>query len=188
MTMEFGPGAVALAGADRVAVREAVKALLRVPGAAEDALVETLADEAAATAEAFLGQVLVAREVIVTAPARGAWTRLAACPVRAVTAVVGVDDAGGEVALAADGYAVDIDADGDGWVRVTAPGLAGVRVTLSAGLAAEWDAVPPPVRMAVVRLAAHGFAVPPGGAEPPAAVAALLRRWRRLRVHAERAA
>ena len=181
--MEFGPGAAALAVEDAARVREAVKDLLRIGSAAEDALIARLANEAAATAEAFLGLVLVAREVRVTASASPAWVRLAAAPVRAVTQVVGLDANGGDVALAAGGYAVDIDADGDGWVRVTAPGIARVRVTLSAGLAASWDALPPPVQMAVVRLAAHGFAVPPGGAEPPAAVAALLRPWRRLRVH-----
>ena len=180
---ENGPGAGALAVEDAARVRAAVRGLLRVAGDAEEALLEQLAGEAAATAEAFTGLVLVAREVRATVGASGAWVRLPACPVRAVTAVVGLDAAGAEVALAAGGYAVDIDADGDGWVRVHAPGVARVRVTLSAGLAADWDGVPAPVRMAVVRLAAHGFATPPGGAAPPAAVAALLRPWRRLRVH-----
>lgn len=186
--MEFGPGAAALAVEDAARVREAVKDLLRIGSAAEDALIARLATEAAATAEAFLGLVLVAREVRATVAASGAWVRLPACPVTAVTAVTGLDAAGGEVALAAEAYAVDIDADGDGWVRVTAPGVARVRVTLSAGLAADWEGVPAPVRMAVVRLAAHGFATPPGGAAPPAAVAALLRPWRRLRLHPGHAA
>lgn len=186
--MDGGPGAGALAAADRARVRDAVKALLRVAGDGEDALVEVLADEAAATAEAFLGQLLVARAVRVTVPAGAAWVRLPASPVRAVTGVVAVDDGGAEAALPADGYAIDIDADGDGWVRVRAPGVARVRVTLDAGLAADWDAVPAPIRMAVVRLAAHGFATPPGGAVPPAAVTALLRPWRRLRVHTGHAA
>lgn len=186
--MDGGPGASALAAGDRARVRDEVKALLRVVGEAEHALVERLAEEAAATAEAFTGLVLVAREVRESVAATGAWVRLAACPVRAVTGVVGLDAGGAEVALAAEAYAVDIDADGDGWVRVSAPGVARARVTVSAGMAADWDRLPPPVRMAVVRLAAHGFAVPPGGAEPPAAVAALLRPWRRLRLHPGHAA
>lgn len=183
-----GPGAAALAVMDRARARDEVKALLRIAGDVEDALVERLADEAAATAEAFTGLVLVARATRESVPATGAWVRLATCPVRAVTGVVGLDQQGAEVALPADAYAVDIDADGEGWVRVTAPGIARVRVTLSAGMAADWDGVPPPIRMAVVRLAAHGFASQPGGLEPPAAVAALLRPWRRLRMHPGRAA
>lgn len=183
-----GPGAAALAVGDRALARDEVKALLRVAGDGEDALVERLAEEAAATAEAFTGLVLVARTVRESVAATGAWVRLAACPVVAVTEVVGLDAGGAEVALPAQAYAVDIDADGDGWVRVGAPGVTRARITVSAGLATDWDGLPPPVRMAVVRLAAHGFAVQPGGAEPPAAVAALLRPWRRLRLHPGRAA
>lgn len=186
--IENGPGAGALTAADLARVREAVKALVRVAGSAEDGLVDALAQEAVATAEAFMQVVLVTRDVVLTAPASAAWVRLAATPVRAVTAVAGLDAGGGEVALAADAYAVDIDADGDGWVRVSAPAAARVRVTVSAGIAADWDALPAPIRMAVVRLAAHGFASPPGGAVPPAAVAALLRPWRRLRMHPGHAA
>ena len=94
---------------------------------------------------------------------------------------------GAAFALAADAYAIDIDAGGQGWLRVLAPGAAGrARVTYQAGLAADWAGVPAPLAQGVVLLAAHLFSGAAG--EPPAAVTALWRPWRRLRLAGERAA
>jgi hypothetical protein len=46
----------------------------------------------------------------------------------------------------------------------------------------SWDALPPPVAQGVVLLIAHLFADRDGTAAPPAAVAALWRPWRRMRL------
>ncbi|OYW88988.1 MAG: hypothetical protein B7Z20_01255, partial [Sphingobium sp. 32-64-5] len=82
----------------------------------------------------------------------------------------------------ADGYALDIDGDGDGWVRVMQAGVTGrVEVNLSAGMAQDWAALPDPLRQGVVRLAAHLFAQSASDA-PPAIVTALWRPWRRMRL------
>lgn len=84
-------------------------------------------------------------------------------------------------------YAVDIDADGRGWVSVGAPGAAGrVAVSYTAGIAAMWAALPAPLAHGTVALIAHLFDDRAASAQPPAAVAALWRPFRRLQLHAER--
>ena len=73
---------------------------------------------------------------------------------RSITAVEGLPAEGAAFTLPAESYAIDIDAEGNGWVRVTTPGAAGrVRVTYLAGLADDWDRLPEPLRQGVVRLA-----------------------------------
>ncbi|WP_315761221.1 hypothetical protein [Sphingomonas sp. Y38-1Y] len=98
--------------------------------------------------------------------------------------VARVDEAGG--ALAAGTYGVDIDGDGDGWVRVSGASRV-VVVRLNAGLASDWAGLPGAIAGGIVRLAAHRFEARGGDAAPPAAVAALWRPWRRLRLAGVRA-
>jgi uncharacterized phiE125 gp8 family phage protein len=88
------------------------------------------------------------------------------------------------VALPSGSYAVDIDAGGDGWVRVLeAGGATRVRVSGTAGLAVDENDVPEPIRQGVLRLVAHLFTARDGDAgEPPAAVTALWRPYRRMRL------
>src|SRR3546814_10878034 len=82
--------------------------------------------------------------------------RLRWTPVSAITGVTGVPAEGAAFALPIGAYGVDIDGNGDGWVRVTAPGAAGrVDVTFMAGLAPDWAGLPEGIRQGVVRLAAH---------------------------------
>ena len=166
-----------------VALQE-VKALLRIEGSAEDALIAGFVRSAAGSCEAFTGRVLIAREERELVAARGTWVRLSAAPVRAIHAVAAVAADGAENAVAAEAYAVDVDAAGEGWVRVSAG--AGVRraaVRFTAGMAADWNGVPEPLRQGIVRLAAHLYAARDGAeGAPPAAVSALWRPWRRVRL------
>jgi hypothetical protein len=142
-----------------------VRAFLRMEEG-EDALLERLAVSAVLIGEAFTGTLLIARGVEEMVAGSGTWQVLGAGPVSAI---------------AAGGHAVDIDADGRGWVR------AAERVTVSytAGLAADWAGVPGPVAQGVVMLAAHLFNDRGGASQPPAAVAALWRPYRRMRLMAE---
>ena len=80
-------------------------------------------------------------------------------------------------------YAVDIDGRGEGWVRASSGG-GRVRVTAEAGLATGWSGLPGAIRQGAVRLAAHLFAHRDAAddAGPPAAVAALWRPYRRMRL------
>jgi uncharacterized phiE125 gp8 family phage protein len=58
-----------------------------------------------------------------------------------------------------------------------------IRVTGVAGMATEPNAVPEPIRQGVLRLVAYLFASRDGlGGEPPAAVTALWRPYRRMRL------
>lgn len=168
--------------------RDEAKAYLRMVGSDEDALIDRLIKAAAELAERFTGQVLLARTVreTVAVPAGSdlSWLRLARAPVRAITGVEAVGE-GFPEALAAEDYAVDIDSNGDGWIRLLRrPATRCVAATYEAGLSAEWTGVPESIRQGVVRLAAHLFAnrdraeAPP----PPAAVTALWRPWRRMRL------
>jgi uncharacterized phiE125 gp8 family phage protein len=170
----FNPGADALGEA---------KACLRVVGGDEDALAERLLRSAGEICEQFTGKVLLAREFRETVAASAAWQRLRRVPVQSITAVEGLRPDGLAAALPVDAYRIDIDARGDGWIRVTAAGEATrVRVTYQAGLAAQWSGAPEALRQGIVRLAAHFYThrdAAEGGA-PPAAVSALWRPWRRL--------
>lgn len=168
------------------AARDAVKVHLRAAGASEDALIAQHAASAMGLCEAYTGQTLIVRALTQTLAARRDWQRLDQAPVRAITGVAWLSPDGAASAVPAGGYAIDIDARGEGWVRMTAAGEARVVVSYEAGLADDWAGLPPPVAQGVVLLAAHLFEAK--GAQPPAAVTALWRPWRRMRLNAGRAA
>lgn len=162
-----------------------IKAYLRLEGAHEDALLAGLARTATALCEAFTGLALLERPVVEQLAADGQWRRLARAP---VVAVDGVD------LLAGDGSATPLDAaqwalehgeGGEVRVRVSGqPAGARARVRYRAGMAPDWNAIPEPLRQGITRLVAHLHAhrdAADGGA-PPAAVAALWRPWRRMRL------
>lgn len=158
MTEEAFPGA-AIAGAVAAA-----RGLLRADSG-EEAVLGAMAASALGLAEAFVGQRLIVRQFADGVAADGAWRRLSAEPV---------------VAIVPGAAAVDIDADGVGWVRASGGGV--MSVVYSAGLAASWEALPPTLRQGVALLVQHLFEHREGSAAPPAAIAALWRPWRRMRI------
>lgn len=164
------------------AARDAAKAQLRIVGDAENALIETYAASALALCEAFTGRATIVREWRDVMPACPAWQAIDVAGVSAITAVTGLSADGDTIALAPEAYAVDVDAEGLGWVRVIAPGAAGrVAATCMAGIAEDWARLPAPLAQGVTLLIAHLFEAKEG-ASPPAAVSALWRPWRRLRL------
>jgi len=116
----------------------------------------------------------------------GDWQALSARPVQAITLLEAIAADGSRAALAVDDYAMELDADGTGRVRVTAAGdEKRIAVGCTAGLAPDWDSLPEPLRHGILRLAAHQHRErETSGASPlpPAAVAALWRPWRRMRL------
>jgi len=171
-------------GVGAAAVAEA-KAYLRVETADEDALIERLLESAAELCEQFTRQTLVARNLIETIGASSAWARLGATPVISIVAVEGLLPDGAVLPIAAGQHAVDVDANGDGWVRVMSAGDARrVRVTYRAGIASQWAGLPEALRQGIVRLAAHFYTHRAASEDdgPPAAVTALWRPWRRMRL------
>lgn len=175
-----------------ISIAEA-KAFLRIATSEEDALLAGLLRSAGEMCEGFTGRMLVERPVEETLAASTGWTRLGAAPVRSIQGVAAIAADGTAVALSPEDYAIDIDASGDGWVRVTGPSALPqgpgqapkrIRVSYRAGLAADPNGVPETLRQGIVRLAAHLYAhrEREEAAGPPAAVTALWRPWRRLRL------
>lgn len=188
-----GPGIVVLGASDRAAACAAVKALLRIETAGEDALVTGFAEAALGLAERFTGQVLIARTMAATLRTRHGWQVLGAIPVRAIGAVAATRADGTGATLSIGDYAVDIDADGAGWLRVSASGYVSATASFTAGLADDWAGLPAPIRQGAAMLAAHLFTTRDysereGGAAPPAAVTALWRPFRTVRIAAEKRA
>ncbi len=139
--------------------------------------------------EAFTGAVQLATTFEETLPIQGGWLSLRSRPVHAIVAVEGIPAEGARFALPIADYAIDITADGTGRVRVIKQGAAGrVAVRCMVGKSPVWAALPGGIRHGIVSLAAHyyrnrdrqGSTAPDG--PPPAAVAALWRPHRRVRL------
>lgn len=162
-----------------------LKQWLAVRSPADDAALTALLRAALETCEAFTGAMPLASACEEVLTASGEWQRLATRPVIAITAVEAIPAEGPRYPLAADAYQIELEADGSGLIRVVRQGNAGrVAVRFSAGLAPAWELLPEGLRHGVVRLAAHHWRIRDSGADaaPPAAVAALWRPWRRVRL------
>ena len=110
------------------------QAYVRIETGEEEALVAGLIRTASRLCEAFINEVVVARDFDVDLPASGRWERLPMTPVRAMTDVALVDARGIAVPVDSGSYTLDIDYAGDGWVRLSEPGEASrVRVSGRAG-------------------------------------------------------
>jgi uncharacterized phiE125 gp8 family phage protein len=167
------------------AMLDEAKAYLRLETDEEDAPLSAIILAAIGHAEAFLNQMLIRRAVRQILPVSADWQRLAATPVAAITSAAGIPAEGARFQLSPPAYAIDIDSNSDGWLRVMQPGSAGrVEVAYSAGLALDWAALPETIRLGVLRLIGHLHAHRDAADDvgPPAAVAALLRPWRRMRL------
>jgi len=156
------------------------QAFVRVETGEEEAILAGIVRSASALCEAFLGQVVIAREFKEELAASASWQRMRLSPVRAIASVEAADG----TPLPMTSYATDIDMSGDGWVRIADPGgMVRVRVSGTVGMAALEHDAPEPIRHGVLRLVAHLYASRDGQAgDPPAAVTALWRPYRRVRV------
>jgi uncharacterized phiE125 gp8 family phage protein len=159
--------------------------ILALPAAATDqakayALVGRLVRSAADLCEQFTRQALLARTFRERVAAAG-WYRLRRSPVRGVSSV-DVLEGESTVPLAVNRYAVEIDSNGNGRLRLfRADPRQVVSISYEAGLATEWDGVPEALRQGIIRLAAHFYAHRDDRlADAPAAVTALWRPWRGL--------
>ena len=175
-------GFVAAAAPVPVVALNEIKAEARIATSDEDALAAGLVRSATDLCERFTGTLLIARAVEEIVPAGTTWTRLGAAPVRAIESMAAMAVDGVETPLPADAYAIDIDATGEGWVKLaTARPERRFMVRYVAGLASDPNGVPEALRRGIARLAVHGLTRGEGD-RPPAAVTALWRPWRRLRL------
>ena len=154
------------------------QAFARVETGEEEALLAGLIRSASGLCESFLGQVVVEKAFAEPVTASSSWQRLQTAPVRSISSVT--QDG---TPIPADGYAVDVDSSGCGWIRITSSAISGtVEVAGTAGIAASRNGVPEPIRQGVLRLVAHLCSARDGaGGEIPAAVTALWRPYRRIR-------
>ena len=163
-----------------------LKQWLGLSGPREDAALARLIGAALDLCEGFTGQLPLAVTAEEVLAADGQWQRLASRPVQAVLAVESIAPGGARAALAAEAYALELDPDGGARVRVInllKPGRIAVR--LVAGLAPAWSALPESLRHGVIRFAAHQHRARENSAPepvPPAAVTALWRPWRQMRL------
>jgi len=168
------------------AALDELKAWLAISTSGEDAALGALLGTALETCEAFTGAMPLAQLCEEIVPASACWRVLATRPVEAVTWVEGIPEAGARFAIPVGDYAIDLDADGGAAFRLLRTGEADrVAVRFTAGLAAGWSELPESLRHGVLRLAAHHYRQRESDtpqAMPPAAVAALWRPWRRMRV------
>lgn len=163
-----------------------LKAWLGVALPRDDAELAALLGAALEVCEGFTGELPLQSGCEDVLASHVWWQVLSARPVQAITAVAGMTLDGSRRTLPASAYMVDLDAEGGGRVRLTAP-IAETRLVVSytAGVAANWEALPESIRQGVIRLAAFQHrereAARPAPV-PPAAVAALWRPWRRVRL------
>lgn len=163
-----------------------LKAWLAITTSGEDAALTALLGSALETCEAFTGQMpLEATCEEMLAPS-GTWQRLQTRPVQSIESVASVAADNTRSALAPEDYEIDLDADGGASVRILQAGAAGrVAVRFTAGMAGAWQDLPESLRHGVLRLAAHAWREREDGAPrpvPPAAIAALWRPWRAMRL------
>lgn len=164
---------------------------IAVPTTGEDAGLTALLRAALDSCEAFTGTLPLqagCEELVDGAagwPGSG-WLVLSSRPVQAITAVQAAPAGAPRTDLPAAAYAIDLGAEGTGRVRLLAPvTTARCAVRYTAGLAPDWASLPDGLRHGIVRLAAHHYRLrdtPGEGPQPPAAVAALWRPWRTLRL------
>ena len=163
----------------------ALKEWLAISTAQEDAALLRLLHAAIDICGAYTDTLPLSVTAEETHVARRDWQSLAARPVHGIIGVDALMPDGTRAPLSAETYDLELEADGRGCFRILRP-LETPRVVLRfvAGLAADWDALPDALRHGVIRLAAQQFRERDADAPttPSAAIAALWRPWRRLRV------
>lgn len=162
----------------------AVKAYLRIDGGADDAALAQAVQTALMLGEAFTGTAWIARDWQAWLARAPDWQRLPVAPVTAIGAVETVGSDGAATPLPVSAYAIDLDARGEGWVRLARGEQSRVRVTFTAGSAGGWEDLPSPLAQGAMLLAAHLIEGRGDAGAPPAAVVAFWRPWRRLQLMA----
>ena len=175
-------GVLTLSAEDRTAAVAAVRAAQAISLGDDEPLIAAFAETALGLAEQFIGAALIIRPFTLAVPAVTGWQRLPLAPVRAIT---GVQQGGAP--LASTDYDLELDARGGGWVRLHragTPPAAWVSVQCSAGVAEGWAALPAPIRQGAALLASYLYATRDASQPAPAAVTALWRPYRALRLEA----
>jgi uncharacterized phiE125 gp8 family phage protein len=167
------------------AALDELKDLLAITTPRDDAVLTSLLHGALDMCEAFTGQMPLEALCEEVLPASAFWQQLQTRPVQAVAGLEGLLPDGSRFAIAAKDHAIELDADGGARARLLRQvGTTRIAVRFTAGITSNWAALPEGLRQGILRLAAHHYAQRGSGKDtaPPAAVAALWRPWRALRL------
>jgi len=168
------------------AALDELKDWLAITTPRDDAVLTSLLHGALDMCEAFTGQMPLEALCEEVLPASAFWQKLQTRPVQAVAGLEGLLPDGTRFAVAPKDHAIELDADGGARVRLLRQvGTGRLAARFTAGMTANWTALPDGLRQGILRLAAHHYTQRAAGGKdtaPPAAVAALWRPWRRLRL------
>ncbi|MFM5953148.1 MAG: phage head-tail connector protein [Novosphingobium sp.] len=163
-----------------------LKDWLGITTTGDDAQLTSLLRAALETCEQFTGIMPLQQICEEVLPVSTAWQVLVTRPVQVISGVDGIPAEGARFAVPVANYAIELDADGGGRVLISNSGAAGrIAVRFTAGLAPDWASLPDGIRHGALRLAAFQYRQREDDTAvmlPPAAVAALWRPWRRLRL------
>lgn len=153
-----------------------MQAYVRVETGDEEALIAGLLRTASEMCEGFINQALIARPFEQQLLVQEEWTLLGLQPVRAVHAIRLLSD---NQVIDPLSYRIDIDHEGRGFVRGLPVGKS-VVIEGVAGMAADSNGVPEPLRQGIMLLAASLFTHRDSPADGlPVAVSSLWRPYRR---------
>ncbi|MGI8942634.1 MAG: head-tail connector protein [Qipengyuania sp.] len=162
-----------------------LKQYLSISGTRDDALLVQMLRAAHAMCERFTGLAAQPTQFDVVLPELAGWQAVEPRPVIAI-GEARLESSGGALrVLTAAEYETRIDHEGVAHVRLQKAEPDGRLVlAVTAAVSPSWDMLEPDLRQGIVRLAAHAYRERDAGpqANPPAAVAALWRPYRRLRL------
>ena len=173
-----------LATGDLAPALAELKHWLGITRTTDDAQLTGLIGAAMEACERFTGLTPIASTIEETCEASHEWTRLASRPIARLTKIERLADDGTRTVLGESDYDLHLAGDGSARLRLrTGPFLSRLVVTLEAGLARDWAGTPDGLRHGILRFAAflHREGEAAQG-EPPAAIGALWRPWRVLRL------
>lgn len=170
LVIEAGESAVSLAEA---------RDWLRLGPDCDDAAVAGLIRAATDYCEAFIGQMLIVRDVNEDRDGDGAWQTLARGPLAGIDAMLQLQDGAPPQWLPTAAWETRIGPDGRGAFRMTG-GPMRVQIRYRAGLAARAAMVPEALRQGILRLVQHWhFDRDQSDVQLPTMVEALWTPWRR---------
>lgn len=173
-----------IAGGDLAPALAELKHWLGITRTVDNAQLTTLIGAGLEACEAFTGMTPLTSTIEETRDASHEWARLTTQPIAQVTDVETLADDGARASLGEEDYDLHLAGDGSAQLRLrSGPFLRRVVVTLEAGLAPDWASLPDGLRHGILRFAAFLHREGEQGAsEPPAAIAALWRPWRQVRL------
>lgn len=153
----------------------------------EDAALIRLLEASLAICEAFTGKIPLLQTVEEVVALRSGWQEVSSRPVRTLVSAALIAADGTRETLAVPGDTLELQIADSACVQLLRPfDGRGVALQLVVGIADDWEQVPAPLRHGIISLAAHHYRDRDRNgrvsAAPPAAVTALWRPWRSVRL------